>query len=49
MSLPTPHAHISPVHLLAAIAFTIAIFGTVHLLCLSSDNRMTRALIALGL
>lgn len=49
MSLPTPHAHISPVHLVAAVAFTVAVFGTVHLLCLTADNRLTRALLALGL
>lgn len=48
MSLPAPHAHISPVHLIAAIAFSVAVFGTVHLLCLGADNRLTRAFIALG-
>lgn len=48
MSLPTPHVHISPVHLLATIAFAVAVFGTVHLLCLTKDNRFSRAFIALG-
>lgn len=48
MTLPTPHVHISPVHLVATVAFAIAIFGTVHLLCLTVDNRLSRAFIALG-
>jgi hypothetical protein len=43
-----PHVHISPVHLLASIAATVAIFGTAHLLALTSDTRPSRALIALG-
>jgi hypothetical protein len=48
MSLPTPHVHISPVHLIATIAFAIAVFGTLHLLCLTADNRVTRAFVTLG-
>lgn len=43
-----PHVHISPVHLLASLAATVAVFGTLHLLCLTSDTRAARALIALG-
>lgn len=43
-----PHVHITPVHLLASLAAVIAVFGTVHLLCLTSDNRVTRAIISLG-
>lgn len=43
-----PHVHISPVHLLASMAATVAVFGTLHLLALSHDNRASRALIALG-
>lgn len=43
-----PHVHISPVHLLAGIAFSIAIFGTLHLLAITFDNRASRALLALG-
>lgn len=42
------HVHISPVHLLAAVAATVAILGTAHLLALTSDNRLSRAFIALG-
>lgn len=42
------HVHISPVHLLASLAATVAVFGTLHLLSLSSDSRPSRALIALG-
>lgn len=44
----SPHVHITPVHLLAAIAAVTAVFGTVHLLCLTTDNRVTRAVISLG-
>lgn len=44
----TPHVHISAVHLLASVAATVAIFGTLHLLALTSDNRASRALLALG-
>lgn len=44
----TPHVHISAVHLLAAVAATTAIFGTLHLLALSHDNRASRAFVALG-
>lgn len=43
------HVHISPVHLLAGVAATVAVFGTLHLLALTSpDNRAARAFIALG-
>jgi hypothetical protein len=48
MSLPAPHVHISPIHLVATVAFAIAVFGTIHLLCLTTDNRLSRAFIALG-
>lgn len=44
----TPHVHISPVHLFAGVAATVAVFGTLHLLALTSDNRASRALLALG-
>lgn len=43
-----PHVHISPVHFLAVTLFVFAIFGTLHLLSLSSDNRWGRAFIATG-
>lgn len=43
-----PHVHISPVHGIAIIALVIAVFGTLHLLALSNDNRASRALISLG-
>lgn len=42
------HAHISAVHLLAGIAATVAVFGTLHLLALAKDNQWSRAYIALG-
>ena len=43
-----PHVHITPVHLLASVAAVVAVFGTVHLLCLTADNRVTRAIMSLG-
>jgi hypothetical protein len=43
-----PHVHISATHLLAGIAATVAIFGTLHLLAIGTDNRASRAFIALG-
>lgn len=43
-----PHVHLSPVHAIAVVLFTIAVFGTIHLYCLSNDNKFSRAWIALG-
>lgn len=43
-----PHTHISAVHLMAMLAFTVAALGTIHLLALTNDNRASRAFIALG-
>lgn len=44
-----PHVHISATHIAANIAAVIAVFGTLHLLALSSpDSRLGRAFIALG-
>lgn len=43
-----PHVHISPVHLVAGLAASIAIFGTLHLLAITFDNRASRAFVALG-
>lgn len=43
-----PHVHISPVHLLASVAAVVAIFGTLHLVALTVDNRLSRAYVALG-
>ena len=43
-----PHAHISAVPLIAGIAATIAVFGTLHLLAIARDDRWSRAYIALG-
>jgi len=48
MDTSTPHVHISAVHLIAGVAATIAVFGTLHLLALTADNRVSRAFIALG-
>jgi hypothetical protein len=44
----TPHTHISATHGIAVIALVVAVFGTAHLLALSSDSRAGRALVALG-
>lgn len=43
-----PHVHISPVHLLASVAAVVAVFGTLHLLAITVDNRATRAYVSLG-
>lgn len=43
-----PHVHISPVHLVAVLAASVALFGTAHLLSLTTDNRLTRAWASLG-
>jgi hypothetical protein len=42
------HSHISPIHGLAVIALVIVVFGTVHLLALTHDNRFSRAWVSLG-
>lgn len=44
-----PHVHISATALFASTAAVVAVFGTLHLLALSSDDsRAGRAFIALG-
>jgi hypothetical protein len=42
------HVHLSPVHLLAGGIFSVILFGTLHLLALTNDNRLSRAFLALG-
>lgn len=42
------HVHIGFVSLLASTAAIVAVFGTLHLLALSSEGRAGRAFIALG-
>ena len=44
----TPHVHLSPVHGIAFLALVVAVFGTVHLLSLTNDNRASRAFASLG-
>ena len=44
----TPHVHMSPVRGVAVLALVLAVFGTAHLVALSSDSRPSRALMALG-
>jgi hypothetical protein len=43
-----PHAHISPTHALALLAFVVLALGTIHLLALTTDNRASRAFVSLG-
>jgi len=43
-----PHSHLSAVHGIAVIALVLAVFGTAHLLALTSDNRFGRTLVVLG-
>ena len=44
-----PHTHISPVHMLATMLAVVAVFGTLHLWALASeDSRAGRAFMALG-
>lgn len=43
-----PHVHISATHLLASVAAVVAVFGTIHLLALTVDNRASRAWVTLG-
>lgn len=42
------HVHIGWVSMFAQVLVIIAIFGTLHLLSLTSDSRLGRAWIALG-
>jgi hypothetical protein len=44
----TPHVHMSPVQTLAMTAFIVAVLGTLHLLALTNDNRISRAFVAMG-
>ena len=43
-----PHVHLSAVHALALMALIVAMFGTMHLLALSHDTRLSRAYVSLG-
>lgn len=43
-----PHSHISPIHIIASVAAVVAVFGTLHLLALTADNRLSRAYVSLG-
>ena len=43
-----PHVHLSAVHGIAVIALVTAVFGTAHLIALTSDTRPARALFGLG-
>jgi hypothetical protein len=48
MAQVAPHVHTGAVHLMASTAAVVAVFGTIHLLALTSENRFARAWIALG-
>ncbi len=43
-----PHVHASPIMALMFVLFCVAVFGTLHLLSLTYDNRATRAYLSLG-
>lgn len=43
-----PHAHVSPVHALALLAFIVLALGSMHMLSLTSDTRLSRAFVSLG-
>lgn len=43
-----PHVHFSPVHAIALLLFIVAVLGTIHLLAIGTDNRLSRAIVALG-
>lgn len=42
------HYHFTAVTAIAVVALVVAVFGTVHLLALTNDNRASRAWISLG-
>lgn len=44
----TPHVHFSAVHGIGVLALYVAVFGTLHLIALTHDNRVTRAWVSLG-
>lgn len=48
MNRVQPHTHISAVHLAAAVLAVFIVFATLHLLAVTRDNRLSRALIATG-
>lgn len=43
-----PHVHIGAVSLMASTLAIIAVFGTLHLLALTTDSHASRAWLALG-
>lgn len=44
----TTHYHLSAVYALMTFALVVALFGTAHLLAISSDSRLARAWVGLG-
>lgn len=48
MASVADHVHTGSIHALFNLLIVIAIFGTIHLLSLTSDSRWARAWIALG-
>lgn len=48
MASVADHVHIGAVSMLAQVLVIIAIFGTLHLLSLTSGSRVARAWVALG-
>ena len=43
-----PHVHLTAVHGIAVICAVVIVFGTLHLLSLTKDNRFSRAWVGLG-
>lgn len=48
MAVPAGHTHIGALGLLPPVLAVVAVLGTAHLLAITYDNRMSRALLALG-
>lgn len=43
-----PHVHLTAIHGIAVVCVVVIVFGTLHLLSLSNDNRYSRAWVGLG-
>jgi len=43
-----PHVHLSWTHLIAGVLATFVVFGTLHLMAMQGDNRLSRAYVSLG-
>ena len=43
-----PHVHLTAIHGIAVVCVVVIVFGTLHLMALSKDNRPSRAWVGLG-